>query len=86
MTLAIDLKDEEMKLLSAKAGAAGLSAEQCAAEFIKQALASPQAGTTLPSRIREIWGDMPDEIRAKLPADAAAQHDHYIYGVPKRSE
>jgi hypothetical protein len=28
---------------------------------------------------------MPDEVRAKLPADGAAQHDHYIYGVPKRA-
>ncbi len=37
-------------------------------------------------RIREIWADMPDEVRAKLPADGASQHDHYIYGIPKRDE
>ena len=40
----------------------------------------------LAERIREIWSDMPDEVRTKLPSDGASQHDHYIYGVPKRQE
>ena len=51
----------------------------------EQALASPTVKKTLAARIREIWADMPDEVRAKLPADGATQHDHYIYGVPKRA-
>ena len=29
---------------------------------------------------------IPDEVREKLPADGASQHDHYIYGVPNRAE
>ena len=29
---------------------------------------------------------MPEEVRAKLPADGADQHDHYSYGVPKRAQ
>jgi hypothetical protein len=33
----------------------------------------------------EIWADMPDEVRAKLPRDGADQRDHYIYGTPKRA-
>jgi predicted DNA-binding antitoxin AbrB/MazE fold protein len=40
---------------------------------------------------RPIW-EVADELRrsipaeewAKLPVDGAAQHDHYIYGTPKR--
>jgi Arc/MetJ-type ribon-helix-helix transcriptional regulator len=40
----------------------------------------------LSARIREIWADMPDDVRAMLPADGASQHDHYIYGVPKRDQ
>jgi hypothetical protein len=36
------------------------------------------------SRIRDIWRDMPDEVRAKLPEDGASQIDHYVYGLPKR--
>jgi predicted DNA-binding antitoxin AbrB/MazE fold protein len=29
---------------------------------------------------------LPPETLDKLPADGAAQHDHYIYGTPKRPE
>ena len=32
----------------------------------------------------ELFGDLPDEEVARLPVDGAAQHDHYIYGLPKR--
>ena len=28
--------------------------------------------------------EIPDEELARLPTDGATQHDHYIYGVPKR--
>jgi plasmid stability protein len=86
MTLTINLPEEEIILLNAKASAEGLSAEQCAQQLLKQALASPSARRPLSARIREIWADMPDEVRAKLPADGASQHDHYIYGVPKREQ
>lgn len=29
--------------------------------------------------------NMPEDILAQLPTDGAEQHDHYIYGTPKRS-
>jgi Arc/MetJ-type ribon-helix-helix transcriptional regulator len=32
----------------------------------------------------ELRGNVPSEEWAKLPVDGAAQHDHYIYGTPKR--
>jgi Arc/MetJ-type ribon-helix-helix transcriptional regulator len=32
----------------------------------------------------EISASIPDEEWAKLPNDGAEQHDHYIYGTPKR--
>jgi hypothetical protein len=28
--------------------------------------------------------DIPEEEWEKLPTDLATQHDHYIYGTPKR--
>ena len=34
--------------------------------------------------IEELTADIPDEEFLKLPSDGAAQHDHYIYGLPKR--
>ena len=29
---------------------------------------------------------LPPEVLAALPDDLAAQHDHYLYGTPKRPE
>jgi hypothetical protein len=83
MTLTIDLPDEQETALNARAQAAGLSPEQCAGHLLAQALA-PSARLPLAARIGGIWSDMPDSVRAKLPADGASEHDHYIYGVPKR--
>jgi Arc/MetJ-type ribon-helix-helix transcriptional regulator len=35
-------------------------------------------------RILERTAAIPDEEFDKLPVDGAEQHDHYIYGTPKR--
>jgi Arc/MetJ-type ribon-helix-helix transcriptional regulator len=35
-------------------------------------------------RIQELTADIPDQEWDKLPADLSEQHDHYIYGTPKR--
>jgi hypothetical protein len=32
----------------------------------------------------ELVAEIPEEDLARLPIDGAAQHDHYIYGTPKR--
>ena len=32
----------------------------------------------------EAFKDVPEEEREHVPVDGAAQHDHYIYGIPKR--
>jgi plasmid stability protein len=85
MTLTIDLPEDEITRLNARASAEGVSAEQCARQLLRQALESTSARRPLSARIREIWADMPDDVRAKLPDDGASQHDHYIYGVPKRT-
>jgi predicted RNase H-like HicB family nuclease len=34
---------------------------------------------------QEITSDMTDEEIRQLPADGSEQHDHYIYGIPKRT-
>jgi Arc/MetJ-type ribon-helix-helix transcriptional regulator len=34
--------------------------------------------------ILELTADIPDAEFDKLPVDGAEQHDHYIYGIPKR--
>ena len=35
-------------------------------------------------KILELTADIPDEVWEKIPTDSAEQHDHYIYGTPKR--
>jgi Arc/MetJ-type ribon-helix-helix transcriptional regulator len=35
---------------------------------------------------QEIQESVPDEEWAKLPTDLSTQHDHYLYGAPKRPE
>jgi len=49
--------------------------------------AAPQPHTTqkpIWEIAEELFGDIPDEELERLPPDGAAQHDHYIYGLPKR--
>jgi len=44
-----------------------------------------QAQKPIWEEILELTADVPDEEWDKLPTDLAEQHDHYIYGTPKRS-
>ena len=36
--------------------------------------------------ITEISSQVPDEEWAKLPTDGAENHDHYLYGAPKKQK
>lgn len=86
MTLMIDLAEEDLTALNARASEQGISAEQFAQELLKQALAPSSDPRPLPVRIRELWADLPDTDSAGIPSDGATQHDHYIYGTPKREQ
>jgi len=33
---------------------------------------------------QELSASVPDEVWDALPTDLSEQHDHYIYGTPKR--
>ena len=63
-----------------------------AAFLLVERLNQEQAGANQPScthkpiweEFAEIAAGVPDEEWAKLPRDGAEQHDHYIYGTPKR--
>ena len=83
MTLFIQLPDHKESTLKAKAEALGVSVEQYAQQVLDRALseASPQP---ISEMFREIWGHMPEDVRAKLLSDGSSQIDHYVYGVPKR--
>jgi antitoxin component of MazEF toxin-antitoxin module len=79
------------------AGAVTLPAELCREAGVQPGtdlVAEVETGRIVVQRPRKpIWeriaervADAPPEELAKLPTDGASQHDHYIYGTPKRSE
>jgi hypothetical protein len=88
MSLTIKLSDEQATVLQAKAEAEGLSSVEA---WIEK-LAEPTAPTppverplqSIANFIVESMKDVPPEIMATMPTDGASQHDHYIYGWPKR--
>ena len=83
MALTIELTEEQTAALEAKAQAVGVSAE----EFARQVLARDlEAEKPVWEIIADIMKDVPPEVMATLPKDGASQHDHYIYGWPKREE
>ncbi len=41
-------------------------------------------GQALLSLVQDVFGDVPDDIWDKLPSDLAYQHDHYLYGTPRK--
>ena len=90
MTLRIDLPDEKTAALAAKARIQGLSAEQYARQILEHELESEvQAAGAQPLRtaadiVLSCMSDVPPEIMAAMPKDGASEHDHYIYGWPKR--
>jgi hypothetical protein len=81
----IELPDEQAAALKAKAAAAGLTLE---------AWLNKLAGVVEPPDERPLQAvaeiilshmrNVPPEIMATMPKDGASQHDHYIYGWPKR--
>jgi hypothetical protein len=88
MTLTLKLSDEQATALKAKAEAEGLSSVE---EWIEKQ-AEPMAPNppverpleTAAQIILDSMRDIPPEIMATMPTDGASQHDHYIYGRPKR--
>jgi predicted DNA-binding antitoxin AbrB/MazE fold protein len=41
---------------------------------------------TIGERIAALARDLPPEVIDSWPTDGASQHDHYLYGTPKRPE
>jgi hypothetical protein len=82
----IELSDEQAAALKAKAAAGGLTLEAWL-----QKLAEPEPSASgqhghIADVIVENMRTVPAEIMAAMPKDGASQHDHYIYGWPKKEE
>jgi hypothetical protein len=92
MTLTLELSAEREAVLNAKAQAQGLTAEQYARLVLEENLNAHDGGEPktdgrhISEIMAEIMADVPPEEFAKLPKDGASEHDHYLYGHPKRSQ
>jgi hypothetical protein len=84
MTLTIDLPDEEIRALAAKAQAQGISAEEYARQVLEHDLEASPPRRHIWEVIAENMKRVPPEDLAALPRDGASQIDHYVYGIPKR--
>lgn len=92
MTVKIDLSDEQLAVLQAQAAAEGLSVTVWLQRLAEQHVQHPR--TDLDDQFeRPIWETitermkkLPPEVFDRLPRDGASEHDHYLYGSPKRNE
>jgi hypothetical protein len=84
--MTIKLSDEQAAALKAKAAAEGLSLEEWLQRLAGERTASGRTHRHIADVIRENMQDVPPEIMARMPTDGASQHDHYIYGWPKKAE
>jgi hypothetical protein len=91
MTLILNVPENREATLKAKAQVQGVPVEQYVERVLDQDLDEPAttSATASPRHIseviREIWSDVPAEAWEKMPTDGASEHDHYIYGLPKRN-
>ena len=84
MTLTIELGAKQEAVLNEKARARGVSAEEYARLVLEDDL--NLSSHHISEVIRDNMQDIPPEVLASLPRDGASEHDHYIYGLPKRDQ
>jgi hypothetical protein len=94
MTITLPLQPQEEARLTALARAKGVSTDMLVREALDKILAeAPYQPMEQRLEARPIWDvildnmkDVPPEKFARLPKDGASEHDHYLYGHPKRSQ
>lgn len=81
----IALPADVCKRLGVSSGGAVQAEETPAGLLLKaQRQSAERSKSSLLDELDRILAKVPAEELAKLPRDGAEQHDHYIYGTPKR--
>jgi plasmid stability protein len=80
MTLTLDLPEDEIKLLAAKAQARGISAEDYARQALKRSLHEEDATEPFWKAFTRRVHAVPADVFERMPADGASEHGHYLYG------
>jgi hypothetical protein len=91
MSLTIELSPEQEEALRTQAAARGLTVQEW---LLQLAAERGPVETDLPGAQREpFWKvflervhSLPPEAFEGLPTDGASEHDHYLYGSPKRNQ
>jgi hypothetical protein len=92
MNLTLELPDNKGAALEAKAHAQGVSTEQYVRQIVDRDLEQPtplppaQPRRHISEIILDIMSDVPREAFESLPRDGASEHDHYLYGSPKKNQ
>ena len=84
MTPIIELPDNKEAALKAKAQAQGVSAEEHAEQILNRDL-DAEGSEPFWKVFAGPMQALPDEAFEHLPTDGASEHDHYLYGSPKRN-
>ena len=89
MTMKLEISPELEDGLLTQAQLHGMSLEAYADSVLRERV---QAATESDSSNQPFWKTftsrvhaLPDEVFERLPKDGASEHDHYIYGTPKRN-
>jgi hypothetical protein len=60
------------------------SQQQEVLDYIEFLIYKNQPRKTIWDKIDEIVKEVPEEVWDELPTDGAQEHDHYLYGTPKK--
>jgi len=86
----IELSDDDAAVLQAKAARRGLTLQAWMKKMAEEET-EDQGGSSDPFTLQtaadiilEEMRKIPADIMARMPKDGASQHDHYLYGAPKK--
>ena len=88
MNIVIELPDEKVAAWKAEADAHGLTIERWLQDVADKQLSTANGkGGDVPvwEAILNNMKDVPREDFERLPRDGASEHDHYLYGHPRRN-
>ena len=91
MNVTLSLNAEVERGLTLRALERGVTLDVYLQEIVAREAGAPVPSVTIARPhigevIRERMKKVPPEIVASMPKDGASEHDHYIYGLPKREE
>jgi hypothetical protein len=80
----IELPDDQAAALTARAAAQGLTLADWFKSLAVETSAPAGGVQSAADIVLEEMRKVPADIMASLPKDGASQHDHYLYGWPKK--